>query len=75
MFTNGGGNYNLSDRTGLQFGFGIRHFSNFTDMAMECANSRFYGGIHYQMDNVEGLVTGRKIGDNVINQISWPEVD
>ena len=75
MFTNGDGNYNLSDRTGLQYGFGIRHFTNFTDMSMECANSRFYGGIHYQMDNVEGLVTGRKIGDNVINLIAWPEVD
>lgn len=75
MFTNGDGNYNLSDRTGLQFGFGIRHFTNFTEMAMECANSRFYGGIHYQMDNVEGLVTGRKVGDNVINIISWPAVN
>lgn len=75
MFTNGDGNYNLSDRTGLQYGFGIRQFTNFADMSMECANSRFYGGIHYQMDNIEGLKTGRDIGTNVIEQIEWPIVN
>lgn len=75
LFTNGDGNYNLSDRTGLQYGFGIRHFTNFTDMAMECAKSRFYGGIHYNMDNEVGLETGRAIGHNVINDIQWPSVD
>jgi len=75
MFTNGDGNYDLSDRTGLQYGFGIRQFSNFADMSMECANSRFYGGIHYQMDNLEGLKTGRDIGTNVIEQIQWPSVN
>lgn len=75
MFTNGSGNYSLSDRTGLQYGFGIRHFENFADMSMECASSRFYGGIHYPIDNIEGLETGRKIGDNVNQLIEWPEVD
>lgn len=75
MFTNGDGNYDLSDRTGLQYGFGIRHFTNFADMSLECANSRFYGGIHYPMDNIEGLETGRKIGDNVNQMIQWPQVD
>ncbi len=75
LFTNGDGNYDLSDRTGLQYGFGIRHFTNFADMSLECANSRFYGGIHYPMDNIEGLETGRKIGENVVQLIEWPEVN
>lgn len=72
MFTNGDGNYALSDRSQLQYGYPVRHFSNFTEMAEECANSRFYGGIHYPMDNQEGLTTGRLIGDNVNNLLSWP---
>lgn len=75
MFTSGDGSYDLSDRTGLQYGFGIRHFTNFADMSLECANSRFYGGIHYPMDNIEGLETGRKIGNNVVTMIQWPTVD
>lgn len=72
MFTNGDGNYPLADRSQLQYGYPVRHFTNFTEMAEECANSRFYGGIHYPMDNNEGLVTGRKIGDNVNNLLNWP---
>lgn len=72
MFTNGDGNYHLADRSQLQYGYAVRHFDNFAEMAEECANSRFYGGIHYPMDNYEGLVTGRKIGDNVNNLLSWP---
>lgn len=34
-------------------------------MAEECANSRLYGGIHYNTDNLNGLKMGRSIGDNV----------
>ena len=75
LFTDGDGNYDLSDRTGLQYGFGIRHFTNFTDMAMECAKSRFYGGIHYNMDNEVGLQTGREVGRNVLTDIQWPSVN
>ncbi len=72
LFTNGDGNYNLADRSQLQYGFSVRNFSNFDEMALECANSRFYGGIHYPMDNFLGLQTGKDIGDNVVNNLVWP---
>lgn len=72
MFTNGDGNYNLADRSQLQYGFPVRNFTNFNEMALECANSRFYGGIHYPMDNILGLEQGKKIGDNVNNNLVWP---
>jgi len=73
LFTNGNGYYSFSDRSQLQYGFPIRNYSNFDEMASECANSRFYGGIHYDMDNVKGLQSGKAIGNNVITMIHWPQ--
>ncbi|MDB5138889.1 MAG: PA-phosphatase [Mucilaginibacter sp.] len=72
MFTDGSGNYDFTDYSQLQYGFAARHYSNFNDMALECANSRFYGGIHYNADNTEGLRLGRMVGDNVNKMIIWP---
>lgn len=72
MFTNGDGNYAFTDRTQIQFGFSPRSFTNFDAMALECANSRLYGGIHYNMDNLNGLKMGKEIGKNVVTQINWP---
>jgi hypothetical protein len=73
MFTNGSGDYNFTDYSQLQYGFAARHYNNFNDMAEECANSRFYGGIHYTEDNIKGLEQGRAVGDFVINSLNWPK--
>lgn len=73
MFTNGDGNYPFTDRTQIQFGFSVRNFDNFNEMAEECSDSRLFGGIHYNMDNLNGLKMGRSIGDNVIKRINWPQ--
>lgn len=72
MFTDGSGNYQFTDYSQLRYGFQPRNYSNFNDMANECASSRFYGGIHYPMDNNKGLQVGRAIGDNVNHLINWP---
>ena len=37
--------------------------------ARECADSRFYAGIHFQTDNITGLEMGKKLGEYVIE--SW----
>ncbi len=73
MFTSGDGYYQFTDRSQLQFGFSVRNYSNFDDMATECANSRLYGGIHYNMDNSNGLKMGKAVGDNVNTRIRWPK--
>jgi hypothetical protein len=73
-FTNGSGKYKFTDYSQLQYGFEARTYTNFNEMAIECANSRFYGGIHYPMDNSDGLVIGREIGDIVGKRIQWPKV-
>ncbi|MDB5122582.1 MAG: PA-phosphatase [Mucilaginibacter sp.] len=72
LFTDGSGKYDFTDYSQVQYGFTARHYANFNDMAMECANSRFYGGIHYTPDNIEGLRLGRIIGDNVNKMLVWP---
>ncbi|MBC7826321.1 MAG: phosphatase PAP2 family protein [Chitinophagaceae bacterium] len=37
----------------------------FRKIAKECADSRFYGGIHFQIDNTVGLEVGRSVGNYV----------
>ena len=41
----------------------------FKKTAQECADSRFYAGIHFKTDNEVGLDLGKKIGDYIIE--SW----
>lgn len=73
MFTDGSGNYDFTDYSQLRYGFAARHYANFNAMANECADSRFFGGIHFQMDNQQGLVLGRAIGDNINNLMLFPK--
>ena len=73
LFTNGSGDYSFTDDSQLQYGFPARSYTNFNAMADECANSRFYAGIHYQMDNEQGLICGKAVGDNVNTLLQWPK--
>jgi len=74
LFTNGSGDYPFTDYSQLQFGFFARSYSNFNEMADECANSRLYGGIHYPIDNSKGLQVGKAIGDNINKELEWPRI-
>jgi hypothetical protein len=47
-----------------------RTFQSIWETAEECANSRFYGGIHTPQDNEEGQKQGILIGQN-ISAIAW----
>ena len=40
-------------------------FPTFTNTADQAGISRVLGGYHIQADNVEGLILGRKIGNEV----------
>lgn len=50
--------------------FRERSFTSFWAVAEECANSRFYGGIHTPQDNKAGLEQGTIIAEHV-NQLKW----
>jgi len=73
LFSDKNGDYKFTDLSQIQFGFEPRTFDNFYDLANECALSRYYGGIHYEMDNGKGLDLGYAVGDAVVNQINWPK--
>lgn len=51
-----------------------RTFSNFTNAANEAGVSRIYGGIHFNSANVEGLATGRSVGNYVLDNLLAPKL-
>lgn len=54
--------------------FVIRSFNTFWDAALETADSRFYGGIHTQLDNEVGLEKGVEIAKNIY-ALEWKNND
>ncbi len=42
----------------------VREYSSFSEAAEEAGQSRIYGGIHWQFDNLHGLITGDAIGEH-----------
>jgi len=73
-----GPDFTFTDRSHLgrrydeerETGWKERHFTRFWDVALETADSRFYGGIHTEQDNARGLEKGREVGGNV-NALRW----
>ncbi len=53
-----------------QVEFKARSYKSFWEVAVETANSRFYGGIHTPQDNHAGQEAGVLIGKNV-NALRW----
>ena len=41
----------------------------FQQLAQDCADSRFYAGIHFRIDNETALVMGKEIGKYIVE--SW----
>jgi hypothetical protein len=73
-----GPNFVFTDRSHLgrpydeerETGWKERPFTKFWDVAIETADSRFYGGIHTPQDNDRGLEKGREVAGNV-NALRW----
>jgi membrane-associated phospholipid phosphatase len=49
-----------------------RSFASFSAAAEEAGQSRIYGGIHWQFDNVDGLACGRHLGQYVCEKYLRP---
>jgi len=67
------GTDNISFTTGSDFLPGVtRSFASFSAAAAEAGQSRIYGGIHYQFDNVDALHAGNALGNYVADHFLNP---
>lgn len=71
----GAGDAVMNSVFGSDFGFGdkgdksintLRTYENFSQAADESGMSRIYGGIHFMSANVDGLSSGRNVGNYVV---------
>jgi hypothetical protein len=63
------GDISFTDTTKIRRGFAPRTFASFDAAADEVAISRLYGGIHFPMDNEDGLAVGRCVADKIIERV------
>lgn len=59
----------FTDDTEVEFGLPERHFGSLMQAADEAAISRFYGGIHYHSAIEAGKVSGRNMGNWVLERV------
>jgi hypothetical protein len=64
-----GQNHSFTDRT-HEKSFGARSYTSIKAYAVEAANSRFLGGIHYRFSADVGLEQGEHVGE-LINKIQF----
>lgn len=65
-----GENFAFDDDVEVPYGLPVRSFTSFRQAADEAAISRLYGGIHYRMAAENGVVQGRKLGQQVVQRVS-----
>jgi hypothetical protein len=67
------GDISFTDTTKVRRGFNPRTYASFDAAASEVALSRLYGGIHYPMDNNDGLDVGHCVADKIIERVHLSE--
>ena len=64
-----GENFSYYDDTETQFGLPTRKYTSFNNAAIEAANSRFYGGIHYRKSIENGIIQGQNLANFINNKL------
>ncbi|HKO79012.1 MAG TPA: vanadium-dependent haloperoxidase [Chitinophagaceae bacterium] len=72
MLTDGfGDNFQLTLHTYDYLGLPARSYNSFYEMGKEMANSRVFGGIHYQATCDKSSLQGKKVAKNILNKIKF----
>lgn len=66
-----GDNFKFNDTSDLRYIGMQREFKSFIQAANEASISRVYGGIHYMSGVKAGADQGKKVGDYVLNKLSF----
>ena len=66
-----GDNFQLTLHTYDYLPLPPRSFNSFEEMGLEMANSRVFGGIHYQATCDKSRVQGKKVGTNILNTVDF----
>ena len=65
----------FTDHTYDYLGLTAITFNSFHDIAVNAANSRVFGGIHYQPSCDTGIITGSKVTTNILRKLGMPAGD
>ncbi len=72
MLTNEiGGNFHFTLDTYAYLGLPARSYNSFYEMGKEMADSRVFGGIHYQASCDKGRWLGEKVAANILNTVNF----
>jgi len=70
-----GKNFQITLHTYDYLGLPARSYDSFEEMSKEMADSRVFGGIHYQATCDKSRVQGRRVGLNVLRRITFEKED
>jgi hypothetical protein len=48
-----------------------RHYETFTQMGLDMADSRFYGGLHYKETCIKSIAQGKKVANNILSTVHF----
>ncbi len=68
------GTVSFTDTTHLRIGMAPRMFNTFHEAAVECSNSRIYGGIHYRNACENGVLMGERIGADIYSRVKLKKI-
>ena len=66
-----GDNFQFTLHTYDYLGLPARSYNSFYEMAKEMADSRVFGGIHYQASCDKGSLQGKKVAMNILTKVSF----
>jgi hypothetical protein len=66
-----GENFPITLHTYDYLGYPTRSYTTFTQMGLEMANSRLYGGLHYRATCEKSIAQGKKVAQNILNTVKF----